>query len=247
MLLNIYNPVQCASNMHQVKTIDLTSHGLIEYTNIYRMMSNTVNMMIASPQHPSLILFLMHAPVLTVGKGMSSSHDTEAMIGYAGSNIPPIVNIDRGGKITYHGPGQLVCYPLLRLSDFNIKPGDYVRFLHDWIVRSLESLSLTLHQINDHTGVWIKNRNENIVKAGFIGVSIHRGVTKHGFALNLNTDLDAFNAFPVCSMGHTKMIGNIEIEVNAIIKALLSNLQLQSTILHADSKQYLSKSFFYIE
>jgi lipoyl(octanoyl) transferase len=206
------------------------------------MMSNTVDMMIANPQHPSMILFLMHAPVLTVGKGMSA-HDTEAMKADKGS----IVNIDRGGKITYHGPGQLVCYPLLRLSDFNIKPGDYVPFLHAWIVRSLESLCFTLHETNDHTGVWIKNHNENIVKAGFIGVSMHRGVTKHGFALNLNTDLDAFSAFPVCSMGHTKMIGNIEIEVDTVINALLSNLQLQSTILHADSKQYLSKSFFYIE
>ena len=180
----------------------------------------------------SCVMFLKHKPVFTQGTGVNLFALEEN-----------VINSDRGGQLTYHDPGQLICYLILKLSDYNLHPGQYVRFLHNWLSVSLAKLNLTLKKQNDPTGIWIQGNDGKILKVAFIGVKICDGVTKHGFSVNLCADLDVFKSFPVCNIGYTKTIGNLGFDHQIIMDTLLSNFPLRSNILYADSTQYFSKYF----
>jgi len=161
-----------------------------------------------------VFLVVEHPPVFTLGKSGSTEHLllTESELRERGIQYFPI---NRGGDITFHGPGQIVGYPILDLECFFTDVHRYVRFIEETIIRTLADYEVEAIRIPGHTGVWCppaparldaspevdfwsKNR-----KICAIGVHLSRWVTLHGFAFNINTDLDYFNYIVPCGIADT--------------------------------------------
>lgn len=110
----------------------------------------------------------------------------------------PVVDVDRGGRITWHGPGQIVGYPIVRLEKKNELVG-FVRNLEEALIKTIEKFGITGISIQGKTGVWIKDE-QGERKIAAIGIRVAKGVTMHGFALNVCPDLSYFNKIVPCGM-----------------------------------------------
>jgi len=148
---------------------------------------------VAEGQQPNTVLLLEHAPVYTAGR-RTEDHERP-------SDSTPVVEVDRGGKITWHGPGQLVAYPIVRLPD----PVDviaYVRLLEDAIMATCHDLGLaSACRIKGRSGVWVPADERGPArKVAAIGVRVSRGVTMHGLAINCNCDLTWFDRIVACGI-----------------------------------------------
>lgn len=145
-------------------------------------------------QISDIILLLEHPNTYTLGK---TAH-TENLIGgkeFLEQNNISVYNIDRGGDITYHGPGQIVGYPIINLSEWYQDSHKYLRTLEEVIIKVCNEYGLSAGRVEGYTGVWIQDR-----KIAAIGIKISRWVTMHGFALNVNTNLDLFNGIIPCGI-----------------------------------------------
>lgn len=149
---------------------------------------------------PDRLLLLEHDPVYTIGRRGSTDHllASPRELRDAGASV---YRVDRGGDITYHGPGQLVGYPLLGLGDAPDLVG-YVRAIEDALVAALASYGVAGRCEKGRTGVWVDLGPGRPAKVAAIGVRVSRGVTSHGFALNVSTDLRAFGRMIPCGFAH---------------------------------------------
>ncbi|SDO66418.1 lipoyl(octanoyl) transferase LipB [Geodermatophilus sp. DSM 45219] len=141
---------------------------------------------------PDTLLLLEHPPVYTAGK-RTKPHERP----FDGT---PVIDVDRGGKITWHGPGQLVGYPIVRLAD----PVDvvaHVRRLEAALIDVCDGLGLATERVEDRSGVWVRADDRGPDrKVAAIGVRVARGVTMHGFALNCDPDMSAFGNMIPCGI-----------------------------------------------
>jgi len=146
---------------------------------------------------PDTVLLLEHEPVYTAGK---RTEDWERPIPAPG--VPPVIDVDRGGRITWHGPGQLTGYPITKLAD----PVDvvaYVRRLEDALIGVCAAFDVTSERVDGRSGVWVPAdpaTGRPTRKVAAIGIRVARGVTMHGFALNCDCDLAAFAAIVPCGI-----------------------------------------------
>ena len=151
--------------------------------------------------HDERLLLLEHDPVYTIGRRGTTDH---LLAGFgelrrAGASV---YRVDRGGDITYHGPGQLVGYPVVRLGD-PPDPVRYVRAVEGALVDLLASYRVAARTERGKTGVWVDLPDSGVpAKIAAIGVRVSRGVTTHGFALNVRTDLAAFARMIPCGFAH---------------------------------------------
>lgn len=153
----------------------------------------------ALPIHHYLI-FCEHPPVYTLGKSGSVDHLLlkEEELTAAGFEY---FKINRGGDITYHGPGQVVGYPIFDLDEFFTDVHRYVRYLEEVVIRTLAEYGLEGIRIKGYTGVWLAGKSgEKARKICAIGVHLSRWVTMHGFAFNINTQLSHFNNIVPCGI-----------------------------------------------
>jgi len=149
----------------------------------------------------SQLLFVEHPHVLTLGKSGDAANvvATKERLAALGVEYFPI---NRGGDITYHGPGQLVGYPILDLDQFFTDIGKYMRFLEEAIIRTCGDYGVVAGRIDGLTGVWIDaDQGLDARKIAALGVKSSRWVTMHGFAFNLNTDLTFFDLIVPCGIG----------------------------------------------
>ncbi len=146
---------------------------------------------------PDTLLLLEHEPVFSAGRTARSEHwgGGEDITQVAGI---PVVRVERGGSVTYHGPGQLVGYPILKLNRFCQGPKAYVRMLEEVIIRTLGQLNIAGRRMEKLPGVWVGD--ERPAKIAAIGTRIERGVTMHGFALNVTVDLWPFSQIVPCGL-----------------------------------------------
>tara|TARA_B100001173_G_scaffold184281_1_gene159094 strand:- start:4391 stop:5104 length:714 start_codon:yes stop_codon:yes gene_type:complete len=121
--------------------------------------------------------------------------------------------ISRGGDITYHGPGQIVVYPIIDLENFFTDIHLYLRKLEEAVIKTLKSFKIKSGRIKDHTGVWVNHKSEKAKKICAMGVKSSRWVTMHGLALNVKTDLNYFNNIIPCGI-NDKTVTSIENELN---------------------------------
>ena len=144
------------------------------------------------------LVLLEHPPVYTVGRRTQSDHlgRGEAALRETGAAIEPV---NRGGSVTYHGPGQLVGYPILTLSHYASGPKVYVQLLEEVLIQTLALSGITGHRMAHKPGVWTTT-NRGIAKIASIGVRVEHGVTLHGFALNINVDLSPFALIVPCGL-----------------------------------------------
>jgi lipoyl(octanoyl) transferase len=160
---------------------------------------------------PDVLLLLEHPPVFTAGRRTDPSHLllTEGDIRRRGAEVH---HVDRGGSVTFHGPGQLVGYPILDLGPRMDVVG-YLRDVEEVLIRACRDLGVGLNRNRD-TGVWADDR-----KVGAIGVRMSRSVTLHGFALNCSTDLSWFGAIVPCGLADRGVTSLTELAAEPITVA----------------------------
>lgn len=166
---------------------------------------------IAAGDREDTVLLLEHAPVYTAGKRTAKAERP-----VDGTRV---VDVDRGGRITWHGPGQLVVYPLVRLRE----PVDvvaYVRALEDAVMGVAADLGVATARVDGRTGVWVRDANgAQDRKLSAIGVRVARGVTMHGVAINACPDLSAFGAIVPCGISDAG-VTSLSLEAGRVITPL---------------------------
>ena len=191
-----------------MKTVEFIEPGITNYHEAWELQKKLFNQVVEQRSKNYLIL-TEHNPVITIGKTGTLNNLLTDPNQLSAKGIE-IVEIDRGGDITFHGPGQLVGYPILDLFQFRKDIHWYLRTIEEVIINTLKDFEIIGERIPKLTGVWVKNR-----KICAIGVKVTRWVTMHGFALNISTNLDQFNHIIPCGItdrGVTSIfeeIGNI--------------------------------------
>lgn len=145
------------------------------------------------------LLFVEHDPVITMGK---SSDDKNVLLNeeMLQKNGVQLFHINRGGDVTFHGPGQIVGYPILDLDYFFTDIGKYLRSIEEVIIRTLKEYHISAERLPGATGVWLDVGKPSARKICAIGIRCSRWVTMHGFAFNVNTDLNYFNYIIPCGI-----------------------------------------------
>lgn len=143
---------------------------------------------------PNALFLLQHRPVITLGRNAHAEHLLVSRAFLAEQGID-VREVDRGGDITYHGPGQLVAYPILDLNHWRCSVGWYLRTLESVIIHVLAAYGLEGERIPDYTGVWVGG-----AKVAAIGVGLHKWTTFHGIALNINPDMRHFQYIVPCGI-----------------------------------------------
>lgn len=192
------------------RTVHYRHLGVIDYQRAWdyqeALFAETVQQKVDNRKHNQLqptanyLLFCQHPPVYTLGKSGQAAHLllNESELRALGAQF---YRINRGGDITYHGPGQLVGYPILDLDHFFTDIHRYLRLLEEAVIRTLADYGLLAGRIAGLTGVWLDHQRQvHPRKICALGVKASRWVTMHGFALNVNTDLRYFNHIVPCGI-----------------------------------------------
>ena len=167
--------------------------GLVDYLAAWEL-QRQVHARVADGEQSDTVLLLEHPPVFTAGK-RTQPHDRPL-----DPNGAPVVDVDRGGTIAFHGPGQLVGYPIVALPD-HVKVVDYVRRVEEALIQVCADFGVTTARVPGRSGVWLRADDRGPErKIAAIGIRVSRGVTMHGFSLNCDVDLSWFDRFVPCSI-----------------------------------------------
>lgn len=218
-----------------MKTI-VTDWNLIPYAEAWQRQTEWFDNLILAKQkgedYENRIIMCEHPHVYTLGRSGKENNMllTEAQLEKIGATL---YHIDRGGDITYHGPGQLVCYPILNLEEFGLGLKEYVHVLEEAVIRVCESYGISAGRLEKATGVWLEGNTSRARKICAIGVRSSHFVTMHGLALNVNTDLRYFSYIHPCGfidkgvtslrqeLGYDLPMSEVKQRLEAEIKALL--------------------------
>ena len=186
-------------------TIALSRHGLVEYQKAWDV-QRIIHAEVAAGSRPNTLLLLEHPSVYTAGRRTDEAERP--------ADGTPVIDVDRGGRITWHGPGQLVGYPIVKLQ----KPTELVGFVREIetaLIRVCADLGINAVRVEGRSGVWIQDlRGDRKIAA--IGIRVAQGVTMHGFALNVNPDLAAFGQIVPCGIADAD-VTSLEMELGRAI------------------------------
>ncbi len=191
----------------------------VEYQSAWDLQRETHAAVVAGAE--DTVLLLEHPPVFTAGK-RTEPHERP----FDGT---PVVDVDRGGKITFHGPGQLVGYPIVRLPD-HVKVVDYVRRVEEALISVCTDLGVTVARVPGRSGVWLRADDRGPErKIAAIGIRVRRGVTMHGFSLNCDVDLGWYDRFVPCGIadaGVTSLTNELgrDVTVTDVLPAVRQHL-----------------------
>ncbi len=212
------------------KEIKLIDWGLIEYNQAWTqqesIFSETINRKVEGMDTENVLVFCEHPHVYTLGK---SGDEHNMLLDYIQLQAKEAVFVktNRGGDITYHGPGQVVGYPIFDLANFGLGLKQYINMIEQAIINALSFYNIFAQRMDGATGVWLDVGLPTCRKICAIGVRSSHYVTMHGFALNVNTDLNYFNYINPCGF-IDKGVTSIEKELGHTVdmdelKALLRN------------------------
>lgn len=213
-----------ASTREEASTINCQSLGLIDYQEAL-VIQRQLHQEVVDQISASSLLLLQHPPVFTAGR---RTLDSERPID--GSKV---IDVDRGGKITFHGPGQIVGYPIVKLK----KPNDvvgFVRQLEKALIQICQDFNIKGQTYCERSGVWVRDEKGDR-KIAAIGIRVAKGVTMHGFALNVNPDLSYFDRIIPCGIADAQ-VTSMEKELNRSI-----SLEQVQEVVAARMKQSLSQ------
>lgn len=145
---------------------------------------------------PDTLILLEHTPVITLGRKAHEKHLLQSRSAFEAMGID-VQEVDRGGDVTYHGPGQLVAYPIINLTHWKQSVGWYLRKLEDTLIRTLDAYKLTGERVEGMTGVWV-----NDAKIAAIGIGVRNWITYHGIALNVDPKMDHFDLIVPCGIAN---------------------------------------------
>ena len=206
------------------KVYDAVYLGLVPYELALKLQQSLVKAR-AQDSFPDVLLLLQHPPVFTIGR-FRGEEDIIAPPEKLQQEGIAVFHTTRGGGITYHGPGQLVGYPILNLQENGLGVREYIWKLEEVIIKLLLALGIQGHRVAKYPGVWVDGK-----KVCAIGVHVGHHITMHGFALNVNTNLQHFEYINPCGIRGNVMTSLSEllgypIEVEAITEALLNSFSL---------------------
>lgn len=175
--------------------------GIASYMPVWKKQEELHGEVIASKLRgedtKNYLLFVEHDHVYTLGKSGSEANILINAIQLQAKHAE-FVKVNRGGDITYHGPGQLVVYPIVDMANFDVGVKEYVDRLEEVVIRTIGEFGIKGERLEGATGVWIDTLTPKARKICAIGIKCSRFVTMHGFALNVNTNLDYFNYINPC-------------------------------------------------
>ena len=170
-------------------SIEIQRPGLVPYEEALAS-QRLIHSEVAQALRPNTLILLEHPSVYTAGKRTSESEKP--------TDGTPVIGVDRGGKITWHGPGQLVGYPIVKLA----KPTELVGFVREieaGLIAVCAEFGINTQRVDGRSGVWVRDECGDR-KIAAIGIRVAQGVSMHGFALNVNPDLEAFNRIIPCGI-----------------------------------------------
>ena len=221
-----------ASIRSAATAIDVRRLGVVDYRNAWQLQRELADARVAGG--PDTLLLLEHSSVYTAGKRTEPHERPTAGI--------PVIDTDRGGKITWHGPGQLVGYPIIGLAE-PLDVVNFVRRLEESLIAVCAGVGLETGRVAGRSGVWVPaDAIRPARKVGAIGIRVSRATTLHGFALNCDCDLDAFSSIVPCGisdagvtsltaeLGHRVGVDDVMSRVaDAVCDALDGRLAVAST------------------
>ena len=185
--------------------IALARSGVIDYEKALQIQRNLHSEIVAGIR-PNTLILLEHSSVFTAGR-RTLDHERP-------NDGTPVIDVDRGGKITWHGPGQLVGYPIVKLVNRNEVVG-FVREIEVALIAACLEFGINAERYCERSGVWIRDEKGDR-KIAAIGIRVAKGVTMHGFALNVNPELSAFDRIIPCGIsdaGVTSMAKELDREI----------------------------------
>ena len=213
--------------------------GLIDYQEAWDLQKEIFDLRYKN-EISDVLLLLEHPHTYTLGKVADKNHLISSSE-YLKENNISVYEIDRGGDITYHGPGQIVGYPIISLTDWEKDTHKYLRALEEVIIKTCSFFGLDCSRNSKHTGVWLGNK-----KIAAIGIKVSRWITMHGFALNVNTDLTLFQGIIPCGITDKevtslqKELGK-KIDLSEVKELLIDNFM---EVFKYDSYETISKNDF---
>ena len=184
-------PIQAALTSGQIA---VARSGLVDYESALKIQRN-FHAEIVADERPNTLILLEHPSVYTAGRRTDISDRP--------TDDTPVIDVDRGGKITWHGPGQLVGYPIVKLAN-RLDVVGFVRQLETALIKTCEQFGLAAMRYPDRSGVWLRDEKGDR-KIAAIGIRVAKGVTMHGFALNVNPDLAGFNQIVPCGISDAEV------------------------------------------
>jgi lipoyl(octanoyl) transferase len=214
--------------------LNLVYLGRVGYAEGLEVQRRLVEARVAGRIGNTLVL-LEHPPVLTLGRNSDRKNvlATDEFLAYRGVELH---EVNRGGDVTYHGPGQLVGYPIVDLRSFTPRLGavEYVRWVEEALIRACADFGVKTERVAGRTGVWtLAGGSIEEKKIAAIGVHISRGITSHGFALNVTTDLRDFELIVPCGISDRK-VTSLELEVSEEVGAGLT----MEKVIHSVARQF---------
>jgi lipoyl(octanoyl) transferase len=216
------------------RTIQYIDWGLVEYNDAWKRQEELFNGSIDRKQQAlsteNYLVFCEHPHVYTLGK---SGDEHNMLLNYIQlqAKDATFVRSNRGGDITYHGPGQVVGYPIFDLANFGLGLKQYIYIIEEAIIKTLSIYNIESTRLDGATGVWLDVGLPTCRKICAIGVRSSRFVTMHGFALNVNTDLNYFNHINPCGF-IDKGVTSMEKELGQKINFEELKQKLKQTIIH---------------
>ncbi|MBE6288367.1 MAG: lipoyl(octanoyl) transferase LipB [Mediterranea massiliensis] len=212
--------------------VNVENWGLIPYAEAWQRQSTCFDELIkkklSGAAYVNHLIFCEHPHVYTLGRSGKSLNMllNQNQLEAIGATL---YHIDRGGDITYHGPGQLVCYPIINLEDFSLGLKEYIHLLEEAIILLCVSYGIEATRMEKATGVWLDVGTPRVRKICAIGVRSSRFVTMHGLALNVNTDLRYFSYINPCGFidkGVTSLQKELgrELSMTEVTKKLENNI-----------------------
>ena len=200
----------------------LLNLGITDYKTAFRIQSDLFEQVLASEIAAALVI-LEHPHVYTLGR-RSKQDDIQLPSEQISRMGIAVVPTNRGGATTYHGPGQIVVYPIINLKRSGISPVEYVRLIEETLISTLKEFKILGVRKKGMPGVWIKNS-----KIGAIGVRISKGITTHGFSLNVSSNLSYFDHIINCDSEDMTMTSiknespSLELNINTTKDLIVSN------------------------
>jgi lipoyl(octanoyl) transferase len=199
------------------RPLEVRRLGLVRYEEAWQLQRRLVEQRHAE-EVPDLLLLLEHPPVITLGiKGDGGRSNIVAAPGRLAELGVAVHEAGRGGDVTYHGPGQIVGYPILSLKPDRCDVHRYVRDIEEVMIRVCADYGLSAGRMAGMTGAWLRGGRDDAAKIGAIGVRISRWITSHGFAFNVNTDLDHFDLIVPCGLAG-RGVTSLEREIGTAIR-----------------------------
>lgn len=187
---------------HAAAAIATLDAGIMAYQAAWDLQLKLHERVLAGELAGGILMLVEHPPTITIGRHPDARRHLLASAAQLSARLVEVVETDRGGDITFHGPGQLVVYPIIPLNSYNLKLHDYMRLLEKVVIEVLARFSVTGRRSPGATGVWVTAANSPTpAKICAMGIKLRRWISLHGLALNITTDLSYFELINPCGLG----------------------------------------------